>query len=45
MVKNRVLEGRAMAHIVTGAGYTSYELPYLVNLGWENSLANPANRR
>ncbi len=36
-------EGRAMAHIVTGAeAGTSYELPYLGKFSWENSLANPA---
>jgi len=36
-------EGRSFAHIVTGpnAG-TSYELPYLGKLSWENSVANPA---
>jgi hypothetical protein len=35
-------EGRALAHIVTGteAG-TSYELPYLGKLSWENSVACP----
>ncbi|MEG3437597.1 alkaline phosphatase PhoX [Pannus brasiliensis CCIBt3594] len=35
-------EGRAFAHIVTGASAgTSYELPYLGKFSWENSLANP----
>jgi hypothetical protein len=36
-------EGRGFAHIVTGpnAG-TSYELPYIGKLSFENSLANPA---
>jgi uncharacterized repeat protein (TIGR03803 family) len=35
-------EGRAFAHIVTGteAG-TSYELPYLGKLSWENAVACP----
>ena len=36
------VEGRAMAHIVTGteAGI-SYELPYLGKFSWENSVASP----
>jgi uncharacterized repeat protein (TIGR03803 family) len=35
-------EGRAFAHIVTGAeAGTSYELPYLGKLSWENSVACP----
>jgi len=35
-------EGRAFAHVVTGAGYgTSYELPLLGKLQHENVLANP----
>ncbi len=35
-------EGRQFAHIVTGpnAG-NSYELPFLGNAGWENSVMNP----
>ncbi len=35
-------EGRQFAHIVSGpnAG-NSYELPFLGNAGWENSVANP----
>ena len=36
-------EGRGVAHIVTGPnGGTSYELPYLGKMSWENSVANPA---
>lgn len=37
-------EGRAFAHIVTGgdAG-TSYELAWLGNFSWENSVANPCS--
>jgi hypothetical protein len=36
-------EGRALAHIVTGANAgTSYELPYLGKFSWENAIANPA---
>jgi hypothetical protein len=31
-------EGRAFAHLTTG---TSYQLPYLGRLSWENSVANP----
>lgn len=35
-------EGRAFAHIVTGANAgTTYELPYLGKFSWENSVANP----
>lgn len=35
-------EGRAMAHIVTGANAgTSYELPWLGKLAWENAVASP----
>jgi len=35
-------EGRAFAHVVTGAGKgTSYELPHLGRLAWENSVAHP----
>ena len=36
--------GRGLAHIVTGpeAG-TTYELPYLGNLSWENAVANPGS--
>jgi hypothetical protein len=35
-------EGRALAHIITGAeAGTSYELPYLGKLSWENSVACP----
>ena len=35
-------EGRAFAHIVTGADAGStYELPYLGKFSWENSIANP----
>lgn len=35
-------EGRAFAHIVTGAEKgTSYELPYLGKFSWENSVAHP----
>ncbi len=37
-------EGRAFAHIVTGASAgISYELPYLGKFSWENSVANPAS--
>ena len=37
-------EGRAFAHIVTGRDKgTSYELPYLGNYSWENSVASPAS--
>ena len=32
-------EGRAFAHLLNG---TSYELPWLGKLAWENSVANPA---
>ncbi len=35
-------EGRAFAHIVTGANTgTTYELPYLGKFSWENSVASP----
>lgn len=35
-------EGRAFAHIVTGANQNqSYQLPYLGRFSWENSIANP----
>jgi len=35
-------EGRQFAHIVTGADAgKSYELPFLGNAGWENSVMNP----
>lgn len=35
-------EGRAFAHIVTGANTNqSWELPYLGKFSWENSVANP----
>jgi len=35
-------EGRAFAHIVTGASENqSYELPYLGRFSWENSVASP----
>ncbi|MGB8526376.1 MAG: 5'-nucleotidase C-terminal domain-containing protein [Rhodoplanes sp.] len=35
-------EGRAFAHIVTGAeAGDSYELPWLGNFSWENAVANP----
>jgi hypothetical protein len=39
-------EGRAFAHVVTGpdAG-TSFELPSLGNLSWENSVASPGSGR
>jgi hypothetical protein len=33
-------EGRAFAHLMDG---TSYELPYLGKLAWENSVANPGS--
>lgn len=34
--------GRGMGHIITGAeAGTSYELPYLGKMSWENSIANP----
>lgn len=37
-----VSEGRAMAHIVTGANAgTSYQLPWFGKLSWENAVANP----
>ncbi len=37
-------EGRAFAHIVTGAeAGDSYELPLLGRFSWENALANPAS--
>ncbi len=37
-------EGRAFAHIVTGSEKgTSYELPYLGKLSWENSVASPGS--
>jgi hypothetical protein len=32
-------EGRAFAHLLNG---TSYELPYLGKLAWENAVANPS---
>jgi hypothetical protein len=36
-------EGRAFAHVVTGVqGGSSYELPYLGRMSFENSVANPA---
>lgn len=36
------LEGRAVAHIVTGTNAgTSYELPYLGKFSWENAVASP----
>ena len=39
-------EGRAFAHIVTGRDKgTSYELPSLGNLSWENSVASPDSGR
>jgi hypothetical protein len=35
-------EGRAFAHVVTGADKgSSYELPYLGKFSWENSVAHP----
>ncbi|MCC6818144.1 MAG: esterase-like activity of phytase family protein [Bacteroidia bacterium] len=35
-------EGRAFAHIVTGANAgSSYELPYLGKFSWENSITSP----
>lgn len=35
-------EGRAFAHIVTGANAgTSYQLPFLGRFSWENALAHP----
>ena len=35
-------EGRTFAHVVTGAqGGSSYELPYLGRMAFENSVANP----
>jgi phosphodiesterase/alkaline phosphatase D-like protein len=35
-------EGRAFAHIVTGASAgNSYELPYLGKFSWENAVASP----
>src|ERR671931_2533257 len=34
-----VSEGRAFAHLLNGS---SYELPWLGKLAWENSVANPA---
>jgi len=35
-------EGRAFAHIVTGANAgTTYELPYLGKFSWENAVASP----
>lgn len=37
-------EGRAFAHIVTGAeAGDTYQLPHLGRFSWENSLANPAS--
>jgi len=36
------IEGRAFAHIVTGANAgTTYELPYLGKFSWENAVASP----
>ncbi|MFZ4547345.1 MAG: esterase-like activity of phytase family protein, partial [Bacteroidales bacterium] len=36
------IEGRAMAHIATGAeSGTSYELPFLGKSAWENAVASP----
>jgi serralysin len=38
------VEGRAFAHVVTGAeAGNSYELPLLGRFSWENALANPAS--
>jgi hypothetical protein len=38
------VEGRAFAHVVTGAeAGDSYELPLLGRFSWENALANPAS--
>jgi MYXO-CTERM domain-containing protein len=35
-------QGRAFAHVATGADAgKSYQLPYLGNFSWENSVANP----
>ena len=38
-------EGRTFAHVVTGAqGGSSYELPYLGRMAFENAVANPVQR-